>query len=246
MTFPRTVLSLAVAALMGASPTALALAQDAPQPTAPVAPAAPPPDVSGQQGEAVAAVINDDIISTYDLRQRMLLLMLEARVRPTQSQLPAIQRAALKAAGCRVIRAEKASGSRRDGRTELQVLLDFVQPGDTLVVTRIDRLARSLKDLQDVDPPASTTGGRENVRRNEADAFALIPITRRFSAIANAVVDLTSDTWRRGELGIRYQDECTLLDIVYERENTFNRTLGPSDSIRVRLTLATLGDIQER
>jgi DNA invertase Pin-like site-specific DNA recombinase len=60
------------------------------------------------------------------------------------------QRAALKAAGCAVIRAEKASGSRRDGRTELQVLLDFVQPGDTLIVTRIDRLARSMKDLQDI------------------------------------------------------------------------------------------------
>jgi len=29
-------------------------------------------------------------------------------------------------------------------------LLDFVQPGDTLVVTRIDRLARSMKDLQDI------------------------------------------------------------------------------------------------
>src|SRR4051812_13164747 len=61
-----------------------------------------------------------------------------------------IQRAALKAAGCGVVRAEKVSGSRRDGRTELQVLLDFVQPGDTLVVTRIDRLARSMKDLQDI------------------------------------------------------------------------------------------------
>jgi DNA invertase Pin-like site-specific DNA recombinase len=61
-----------------------------------------------------------------------------------------IQRAALKAAGCRVVRAETASGARRDGRTELQALLDFVQPGDTLVVTRIDRLARSLKDLQDI------------------------------------------------------------------------------------------------
>ncbi len=59
-----------------------------------------------------------------------------------------VQRQALRAAGCGVIRAEKASGSRRDGRTELQVLLDFVQPGDTLVVTRIDRLARSMKDLQ--------------------------------------------------------------------------------------------------
>jgi DNA invertase Pin-like site-specific DNA recombinase len=61
-----------------------------------------------------------------------------------------LQRAALKAAGCDVIRAEKASGSRRDGRTELQVLLDFVRPGDALIVTRIDRLARSMKDLQDI------------------------------------------------------------------------------------------------
>ena len=61
-----------------------------------------------------------------------------------------IQRAALKTAGCKVIRAEKASGTRRNGRTELQVLLDFVQPGDTLIVTRIDRLARLMKDLQDI------------------------------------------------------------------------------------------------
>ena len=61
-----------------------------------------------------------------------------------------LQRGALKAAGCDVIRAEKASGSRRDGRTELQVLLDFLRPGDTLIVTRIDRLARSMKDLQDI------------------------------------------------------------------------------------------------
>ena len=61
-----------------------------------------------------------------------------------------LQRAALKAAGCEVIRAEKATGTRRDGRTELQVLLEFLREGDTLVVTRIDRLARSLKDLQDI------------------------------------------------------------------------------------------------
>jgi DNA invertase Pin-like site-specific DNA recombinase len=61
-----------------------------------------------------------------------------------------IQRAALKATGYDVIRAEKASGTRRDGRTELQVLLDFLRPGDGLVVTRIDRLARSLRDLQNI------------------------------------------------------------------------------------------------
>jgi DNA invertase Pin-like site-specific DNA recombinase len=61
-----------------------------------------------------------------------------------------LQRATLKAAGCDVIRADKAIGTRRDGRTELQLLLDFLLPGDTLVVTRIDRLARSMKDLQDI------------------------------------------------------------------------------------------------
>ena len=69
-----------------------------------------------------------------------------------------LQRAALKAAGCDVIRAEKASGTRRDGRTELQVLLDFVRPGDTLIVTRIDRLARSMKDLQDIVHELKTRG----------------------------------------------------------------------------------------
>jgi DNA invertase Pin-like site-specific DNA recombinase len=61
-----------------------------------------------------------------------------------------IQQSALRGAGSQVIRAEKASGARRDGRTELQILLEFLRAGDTLVVTRIDWLARSLKDLQDI------------------------------------------------------------------------------------------------
>jgi DNA invertase Pin-like site-specific DNA recombinase len=61
-----------------------------------------------------------------------------------------LQRRTLKAAGCDVIRAEKASGTRRSGRTELEILLDFLRPGDTLVVTRVDRLARSIRDLQDM------------------------------------------------------------------------------------------------
>ena len=68
----------------------------------------------------------------------------------TDDQDLSLQRAGLRAAGCEVIRAETASGTRRDGRTELQTLLDFLHRGDTLVVTRIDRLARSLKDLQDI------------------------------------------------------------------------------------------------
>ena len=72
-----------------------------------------------------------------------------ARVSTTDQDL-SIQQAALEAAGCLKIFAEKESGTRRDGRTELQVLLECVREGDTVIVTRIDRLARSMKDLQDI------------------------------------------------------------------------------------------------
>jgi DNA invertase Pin-like site-specific DNA recombinase len=68
----------------------------------------------------------------------------------TDDQNLDIQREALKAAGCEVVREEKRSGSTREGRTELETLLAFLRPGDTLVVTRIDRLARSMIDFQTI------------------------------------------------------------------------------------------------
>jgi DNA invertase Pin-like site-specific DNA recombinase len=70
-------------------------------------------------------------------------------VRRSLERLLGRRKGALKAAGCEMIRAGKASGTRRDGRTELQVLLDFLRAGDTLMVTRIDRLARSIRDLRE-------------------------------------------------------------------------------------------------
>src|SRR6516162_9472759 len=58
-----------------------------------------------------------------------------------------IQREALKAAGCEVIREEKISGGSREGRKELETLITFLRPGDTLIVTKLDRLARSTLDM---------------------------------------------------------------------------------------------------
>jgi DNA invertase Pin-like site-specific DNA recombinase len=49
-----------------------------------------------------------------------------------------------------VIREEKRSGTTREGRQELDTLLQFLRSGDTLMITRIDRLARSIGDLQDI------------------------------------------------------------------------------------------------
>ena len=55
---------------------------------------------------------------------------------------------ALKAANCEIIRTEQKSGSNLTERMELNNILEFIHKDEYLVVTRIDRLARSLKDLQ--------------------------------------------------------------------------------------------------
>lgn len=69
-----------------------------------------------------------------------------ARVSTTDQDC-AIQEAALKATGCDVVRSERKSGVTTAGRDELATVLEFLRPGDALVVTRIDRLARSVGDL---------------------------------------------------------------------------------------------------
>jgi DNA invertase Pin-like site-specific DNA recombinase len=66
----------------------------------------------------------------------------------TQDQGPELQMDALKAAGCERIFVEKASGAQRD-RPELKAALDYMRDGagDVFVVWKLDRLARSLKQL---------------------------------------------------------------------------------------------------
>ena len=59
-----------------------------------------------------------------------------------------IQLDALKKFGCEKHFQEKVSGTSTQGRSQLKECLDFVREGDELVITRIDRLARSVLDLQ--------------------------------------------------------------------------------------------------
>ena len=64
----------------------------------------------------------------------------------TQDQRPALQLDALKKAGCSKVFTEKASGAQRE-RPQLQAALEYMRPRDTLVVWKLDRLARSMKQL---------------------------------------------------------------------------------------------------
>lgn len=69
-----------------------------------------------------------------------------ARVSSTGQSLD-IQNDALANAGCDKVFAEKVSGRSTKDRVELGNAMDFVREGDTLIVTRLDRLARSVGDL---------------------------------------------------------------------------------------------------
>lgn len=64
----------------------------------------------------------------------------------SNDQNPQLQLDALTAAGCEKVFEEKASGAQRD-RPQLIATLEFMRSGDTLVVWKLDRLARSMKQL---------------------------------------------------------------------------------------------------
>ena len=66
----------------------------------------------------------------------------------TRDQSPALQLDALNAVGCERVFSENASGAQRD-RPELKAALEYLRPGDTLVVWKLDRLARSVRQLVD-------------------------------------------------------------------------------------------------
>lgn len=61
-----------------------------------------------------------------------------------------MQKHALRAAGCSVIRAERSSGTTLASQKQLQAVLEFLHHGDVLIVTRLEKLARSIVDLQNI------------------------------------------------------------------------------------------------
>ena len=86
----------------------------------------------------------------------------------TDGQTLAAQDAQLHAAGCAKVYSEKVSGAQTD-RAELAKLLKRLDEGDVLVVTRLDRLARSTRDLLNILDTVAEAGAGF---RSLADAWA--------------------------------------------------------------------------
>src|SRR5262249_40278732 len=87
----------------------------------------------------------------------------------TDGQTLASQDAQLHEAGCAEVYSEKVSGAKTD-RAELRKLLKRLEPGDVLIVTRLDRLARSTRDLLNIlDEIAKAGAGFRSLADTWAD-----------------------------------------------------------------------------
>lgn len=91
-----------------------------------------------------------------------------ARVSAADQDL-AVQDQQLKDAGCELVFSEKKSGTTRAAREELETALKVLRPGDALVVTRLDRLARSLEDLLAISKRIKERKGSLEVLKQKID-----------------------------------------------------------------------------
>jgi DNA invertase Pin-like site-specific DNA recombinase len=129
----------------------------------------------------------------------------------TEDQDLTLQRSALKEVGCERIYEEKVTGARRT-RPQLARMLDQLRAGDVVVVSRLDRLARSTRDLLEIAEQLNERGaGLRSLHEPWADTTS--PAGRMvltvFAGIAEFERELIHERTRSGRVaamarGVRF------------------------------------------
>ncbi len=91
-----------------------------------------------------------------------------ARVSTADQKLK-VRTTALERDGCAIIFEEKRTGTKRNDREQLELALRVLTKGDTLVVTRLDRLGRSMRDLANIVHEIEETGANLRVIEQSVD-----------------------------------------------------------------------------
>ena len=79
------------------------------------------------------------------------------------------------------------------------------------------------------------------MRTESLNLAATANITKNWGVSTVAVRDLNAGLWPLTQLTLFYHDECIRVDFIYTHDQTYAGAIVPSDSLQVRLTLATLG-----
>jgi LPS-assembly protein len=78
-------------------------------------------------------------------------------------------------------------------------------------------------------------------RRENLDLGGELYLRKNWGVTAYGSRDMRQGAWVIRDMGVFYRDDCLRVDVIYRREDTVIGRLGPSESVNVRLTLATLG-----
>ena len=78
-------------------------------------------------------------------------------------------------------------------------------------------------------------------KRENLDVGGEIYLNKNYGVSIYGNRDLRADSWVIRDYGVFYRDDCLRVDVIYRREDTIIGRLLPSESVSVRLTLATLG-----
>lgn len=107
--------------------------------------------------------------------------------------------------------------------------VDRLETGISFATSRVDGYVAYLQE------PLSPGGVPLTSLDVRGEAF----FTRHWGVSTYAIVD--GGAWRETDFGIVYRDDCIRVEVLYRHDQTFNGTLGPTTSVLLRLSLATLG-----
>ena len=159
----------------------------------------------------------------------------------TRDQDLAAQDAELRAAGCAKVFKEKASGAKTD-RPELAKAISRLEPGDVLVVTRLDRLARSTRDLLNVlDELAKRGAGFKSLKDAWADTTTphgklILTVLGGLAEYERSLIQARTDEGRRRARanGVKFGRKPTLTP--YQRKEALARRDAGESSVAIAKT----------
>jgi LPS-assembly protein len=116
---------------------------------------------------------------------------------------------------------------------------------DGLKLNRIDaRLTTNYKRLRAVGQYYNISERISPLGRPDEGIFLRgeMRVTDRYSLVYGQLRDITANLNAKREFGIAYEDDCSRFEIIYQRSELVDRTLGPSESIQFRFSLKSIGD----
>ncbi|MEJ0024207.1 MAG: LPS assembly protein LptD [Alphaproteobacteria bacterium] len=106
--------------------------------------------------------------------------------------------------------------------------------------TKIWRVAATARYF---DVAAGVPASPATAASKELTTSVVYDVTRRFKLTYGLRRDLVLDTNLSQEAHLLYQDDCSFIELVYSRSETFDRALGPTEGLQIRIGLTSLGGI---